>query len=113
VLNRSDVAHLRVRVVFAELATGSALAQQIPALVEGLLDMSDPLHIELVGGAENVFFVDECSDPIEHFLVSHAVLLHWRAPPTLCRGARDAQDRFACAPHGETLVLGAADANLG
>ncbi len=45
--------------------------------------MSDPLHIELVGGAENVFLVDECSDPIEHFLVRHAVLLHWRAPPIL------------------------------
>jgi hypothetical protein len=75
VLDRSDVAHLGVSGVFAELATGSALAQQIPALVEGLLEMSEPLLIEVVGGAESVLFVDECSNPIEHFLVSHPVLL--------------------------------------
>src|SRR5436305_2504172 len=73
-LDGVHVARLGAVGVFAELALGAALAQQVPALVELLGDVPDALGVvaELVrAGAQALLFFDQVGDVLEDRLVVH------------------------------------------
>jgi SAM-dependent methyltransferase len=79
VLDGVHVARLGGTRVLTKLALRSALSQQIPALVERLLQLREPLVLDSHARIpQSVLFFHQGPDPIQDVLITHdVVLLRW------------------------------------
>jgi hypothetical protein len=69
--------------VLVELTAGPALAQQVPALVQLLLDVLQPGLVDLATAAHLMLLLDEALDPVEDVdvLFAHVASMLAVVPP--------------------------------
>src|SRR5215472_934308 len=86
--------HLRLVGILAEFPAGAALAEQVPALVEGGLGGPELLALFLGAqlasaqpGPQVVLGLDELIDPAKDLLVVHATHRTWTRPRSATRSA--------------------------